>query len=168
MRAQESNQRILPAEVCGVAVIGEQLDSVFFKDRFFFRQASGLFILTGQLARDNLAGFDVWLIEGIDANDGTGYGGGDFPAEELLANVINVIYINAHDRLSCSTQDFNLYVLIWVRSVPEPQINKDAVIAIDFRPVQLFPVNRNQAFALFAGAFGKQLLQPRAQVPDSR
>src|SRR5437763_2979570 len=87
MCAQKSNQRILLAQVCGVAIIGEQLDSVFLENWFFFRQVSSLFILTGQLARDYLAGFDVWLIEGIDANDGTGYGGGDFPAEKLLANV---------------------------------------------------------------------------------
>src|SRR5437016_122500 len=50
MRAQESNQRILLAQVCCIAVISEQLDSIFFKNWFFFRQASCLFILTGQLA----------------------------------------------------------------------------------------------------------------------
>ena len=44
-----------------------------------------LFVFIGQLARFDLAGFHVRLVERIDADNRTRDGGGNLPAEEFLA-----------------------------------------------------------------------------------
>ena len=65
---------------------------------------SVLFVRVGQLPRCDLAGFHVRLIEGVDAENGTGDGRRELPAEELLAEVVGIVERNAHDRMPGSLQ----------------------------------------------------------------
>src|SRR5437588_8628192 len=83
----------------GVSFIGEQLDAILLENRSFGWQRSALFILAGQLARRDFAGFDVGLIEWIDADDRTGNRGRNFPTKKFLAKIVNVLDCDAHDWL---------------------------------------------------------------------
>src|SRR5688572_10519437 len=57
---------------CGsIPVIGKQLDAVAVVKRCLRRQRSGALVLVSKFARFDLAGFDVGLIERIDADDRT-------------------------------------------------------------------------------------------------
>ena len=51
---------------------------------------AGSFVFAGEFPGFDFAGFDVGLIEGVDADDGAGNGGGDLPAEKFLAEIVNV------------------------------------------------------------------------------
>jgi len=58
----------------GVFFVGEKLDALFLEEGRLRRQASGRFVLARQLLGFDLTGFDVRLIEGVDADEGTGDG----------------------------------------------------------------------------------------------
>ena len=75
----------------GVSLISEQLDAIALEDRGLRRQRSALFVFAGQLSRRDFAGFDVGLIEWIDADDRTGNRGRDFPTKKFLAEIVNVL-----------------------------------------------------------------------------
>src|SRR5579863_6343034 len=74
--------------------IGKKLDATLFarpfKDRLFGRKGAGLLVLLGQTASSNLAGFDIGLIEGVDAEDGSGHRSCNLPAEKFLTEVVNI------------------------------------------------------------------------------
>ena len=92
MRAQESREirrslhRLLQSS--GILFVGVELDALLFEKRRFRRQRSGLFVLVGQLPRFDFAGFHVRLIERVDPDDGARHGGGNFPAEKFLAEIV--------------------------------------------------------------------------------
>src|SRR5438034_10443807 len=73
-----------------VFCIGEELDAVLFKHRDFRWQSPGLFILLRQLPGFEFAGFNVRLVERIDANNRAGYGDRNFPTAEFLAQIVDV------------------------------------------------------------------------------
>src|SRR5688500_20266491 len=74
----------------GISVISKQLDAVAFVKRCLRRQRSGALVLVSEFARFDLAGFDVGLIERIDANERTCHRGREFPAKEFLPEVVNI------------------------------------------------------------------------------
>ena len=74
------------------------------EDRRVRGERAGLFISVGELARLDLARFDIRLIERIDADDGSGDGGRDLEAEELLGNQICRGEPDAHDGLTGALQ----------------------------------------------------------------
>ena len=84
--------------------------------------------------RLDLAGFDVGLIEGVDADDRAGDRGGDFPAEEFLAEVVDVCrpsmrttgwpaFSSAATAASCAS----------FGSVVKPQVGEHAIVAVNRR-----------------------------------
>src|SRR5439155_5373328 len=88
MRLEISVQRTFARSFiksCGVSLVSEQLDAIALENRSLRRQRSVFFIFAGQLARREFAGFNVRLIEWIDADDRTGDSGGDFPTKKFLA-----------------------------------------------------------------------------------
>src|SRR5665213_2253061 len=90
MRLEDIDQRAGLAERLAVLVVGEDRKAALLQERLFLRQLSGLLIGGGQLFRLDLAGLDIRLIERIDAEDRARAGGGELPAEELLADVIAI------------------------------------------------------------------------------
>src|SRR5258708_38350309 len=103
MRLEIALERGAGAEIgefLGVRRIGEELDAARHEDRLLFRQRAGLFISRRQLARFDLAGLDIGLIEWVDPDDRAGDRGGDLPAEELLAELVTVFERDAQDRLA--------------------------------------------------------------------
>src|SRR2546429_9492117 len=78
------------SEFFRVLSIGEELDTVLFKKRNFRGEGAGLFVLLRQVSGCDLAGFNVRLVESIDTNDRAGYGGCNFPTEEIPAQAIEI------------------------------------------------------------------------------
>ncbi len=91
MSFQNFGEARLAIERGGIFFVGVQLDAVAVKEWSFIRQLAVFFVLAGQFFGFDLAGFHIRLIEGVDADDGAGDGGGDFPAEEFLAEIVNVV-----------------------------------------------------------------------------
>ena len=83
-----------------MTVIGEELDAVVFEDWLLGGKGAGLLVFRRQVASGDLAGFDIGLVEGVDADDRAGDRGGDFPAEEFLAEIVNVGERDADDRMA--------------------------------------------------------------------
>src|SRR5215471_7014626 len=103
MRGQHSIERELftgqASKFVGVGRVSEQLDSAFFQQRRLGRQLAALLVLFRKPARGYLAGLNVRLVEGVDADDGAGHGGGKLPAKEFLSQVVDVGDVNAKDGL---------------------------------------------------------------------
>ena len=94
-----------------------------------------------------------------------GHGGRDLPAEEFFAQIVGVVErrcARPDDRpvpaprppRSCAASGAGL----------QPQIDEQAVVAIDVRRAERFAVDRDQALALLARRFRDQLLQPGAEI----
>jgi hypothetical protein len=90
MFLQKASQSATALKFGGIFNIGVELQAVARKERRFGRELAAGFIFGGQLARFHLAGLDVGLIEGINADQSAGHRCGHFPAEELLAEVVDV------------------------------------------------------------------------------
>src|SRR5262249_9318407 len=99
----------------GVLRIGEQLDVVVGEERRFIGELAVLFILAGELTSRYFTSFHVGLIEGIDANYRAGHSRCDFPAEELLAKVINVFHRDTNYWVAGFLERLNRRVLRRVR-----------------------------------------------------
>ncbi len=84
----------------GIALVGEELEAIHFEDGLFGRKLTGLFELIGQFASGDFAGFDVGLIEGVDADYRTGHGDGNLPAEEFRTEVVAIGNIDADDGMA--------------------------------------------------------------------
>ena len=87
MTLQITGQRVVPAELGGVARIGIERQAILAEHRRLCRQAMRLLVILGQRARLVLARLDVRLVERIDADDRAGHRGRDLPAEEFLTDV---------------------------------------------------------------------------------
>src|SRR5579859_5604065 len=144
-------------ERLGILLVGEEFDSVLLKDGRLGRQRTFLFVLRRELASCNLAGLDVGLIEGVDANDGAGYGSGHLPAEEFAAEIVGFVNGNPYDGMSSALQGVNRGILFGIRSGLQSQISKDAVVAVSFRRSQRLAVYRNQTLPFLASRFRQQL-----------
>ncbi len=150
-----------------MTVIGEELDAVVFEDRLLRGQGAGLLVFRGQVAGRDLAGFNIGLVEGVDADDGAGYGGGDFPAEEFLAQIVNVAERNADNGMPGLLQRRNFGVLSRVRRGFQTHVGEDAIVAVNLGRPNVFAVHRDDALALLAGGFRHQLFEPCAESGDS-
>src|SRR5258708_37697368 len=152
----------------GIFFIREKLDAFLFKERRLWWETSGRFVLARQLFGFDLAGFDVRLVEGVDADDGACDGGGDFPAKKFLAEIIGVRQSDAHDGMPSFFERSDRGILGLVRLRCQTHISENAIVAIGSRLGEAFAINRNNALADFSGGFGKQLFQPSAKIEDSR
>ena len=131
------------------------------------RQLAGLLVGGGELARLVLAGLDIGLIERIDAEDRAGDRGGDLPAEEFLADVIAIGDGDAHDRMPARSSAATASSCFGIRFARQPQIDEQAIRAVDVGRAQRLGVDRDEALALLAGRFGEELLEPGAEIGDA-
>src|SRR5205823_3591291 len=171
MRLEISGQRTFARSFIKslvVFLISEQLNAIALENRSLRRQRSALFIFAGQLARRDFAGFDVRLIEWIDADDRTGDRGRDFPTKKFLAKIVNVLDCDAHDRLAGALNRVYRRILRSIPIVIEPQINKHTVIAIALGRCRWFAIHRNQTLAVLSRRLCQQLLQPGAEIVNAR
>src|SRR4029079_5747986 len=83
-----------------VPLVREQRERAVSVERALLRQCAGLLIRFRELPRRHLASLHVGLIEGVDADDRAGYRGRDFPAEELLPEVVRFAERDADHRVS--------------------------------------------------------------------
>src|SRR5258708_30791226 len=80
-----------------ILLFGEKLDAACFKKWYLWRQAPGGFVLARQFLCFDLAGLDVGLVEGVDADDGARHCRSDFPPEKFLAEIVNIRKRNTHN-----------------------------------------------------------------------
>src|SRR2546423_13823953 len=83
----------------GILLIREKLDALLLEERRFRWKTPRRFVLARQFFGFDLAGFDVRLIEGVDPDDRTGDGRGDFPPEEFLPEIVSIWQRDAHPRM---------------------------------------------------------------------
>src|SRR6185312_9432679 len=100
MCTQVVSERALASESAGVLGIGIKLDTILFENRLLGWQGTGLLVFASQLTRFNFAGFNIRLIECIDADDGSRYRRGDLPAEKFLAQVVGIRKRNPNYRVA--------------------------------------------------------------------
>ena len=81
----------------GVVVVGEEAQRAILDDRRLLRQRPGALHVVGELARLDLAGLDVRLVERIDPHDGAGDSRRDLPPEELGREPVDVRDVHAND-----------------------------------------------------------------------
>ena len=154
-------------QVGRIALVSEQLDAAVFEERRFFRQLSAFLIRFCQLARDDLAGFHVRLVERIDFQNRARDRRGNFPAEEFLAQVVSIRELDLDNGMAGISQGVQLLLLGRVRLIGEPQMNEHAIVAVNLRRSQRFAIHWDKSFADLAGAFSNQLFQPCAQIVNS-
>src|SRR6476661_4054955 len=118
------------AESRRVFLVGEEFYAGRFKERRFSRKMAGRFVFGGEFARFDLARFDVGLIESVDANDGAGPGGGNFPAEALLAEGVDMRKRDANDRMARFLKRGDCGVLRFGGFRSKAQIGEDAIVAV--------------------------------------
>src|SRR5580692_8793592 len=100
MCAQRVGKRVGAGKRFGILAARENQDAVKASGWFFLRQFAVMFILIGELSRFDLAGFDIRLIERIDADDGACDSDSDFAQEEKLAELIDIVECEPDDGLS--------------------------------------------------------------------
>ncbi len=59
-------------------------------------------------------------------------------------------------------------VLRLVRLGLQAEVSEDAIVAVDRRLAERFAIDRDDAFADFAGGFGEELFEPCAEIVNSR
>ena len=109
---------------------------------------------------------DIGLVVGVDAEDVAGDGYGKLPAEELGPEAS----LEGRTRRTTgwpAASSFSMAVLlVHVSVVFEGEIDEEAVFTIGRRTAHGLARDGHKAFALFAGAFGNQLLYPEAEAVE--
>ena len=118
--------------------------------------------------RFDLASFHIGLIEGVDPDDRPGDRRRDFPAEEFLADIVDVGKLDAYNGLARLFESGDGGVLRLIRLGLQTEIREHAIVAVNRRLAERFAVDRDNALADFAGRFGEKLLEPRAKVVNAR
>ena len=88
-------------------------------------------------------------------------GDGHLPAEELLPEIPFVAEIDAHHRMAVGLERRHLSVGLVTLVAFQSQVDEETIRAVLLRRRHSFIGNRDDSFAIFAGAFGDQLLDPR-------
>ena len=108
----------------------------------------------------------VRLIEGVDAEQRAGDGGGKLPEIKFRAEIERRLQLVPDDRVSGG---FQLLQLGFDRRIRlDMDVGEEAIMIVVFGHAQGFAGNRQNAFALFAGALGDQLLNPQTHGRDRR
>src|SRR4029077_15098927 len=94
-------QRFSASECGGVPVVRKELGVFGGQERRLGWQPAGGLVFASEFLSFDLAGFDVWLVERVDANDGAGDGRSNFPPEKFLAEGVGVWQRDADNRLTC-------------------------------------------------------------------
>src|SRR5450432_1407289 len=154
MSFQDFHEARAAFEGVGIFFVGVELDAVAFEKRRFVGQLAGFFVLAGQFFGFNFAGFDVGLIEGVDADDRACDGGGNFPAEEFLAEVVDIVDGDAYDGMAGGFKSADGGILGFVGGGFEAQIGEDAIVAVGVEFRERFAIDGDDAFADLAGGLG--------------
>ena len=93
-------------------------------------------------------------------------GHGHLPAEELLPEIALVAEIDARHRMAVGLERRYLSVDLVALVAFQSQVDEETIRAIFFRRRHSFIGNRDDSFAIFAGAFGDQLLDPRRKCVE--
>ena len=115
-----------------------------------------------------LAGFDVGLIERIDADDRAGNGRGDLPAEEFLADLVAIGDVDAHDGMTGPFERGDGVVLRGIGLGRQPHIDEQAVLAVDLGVPERLGVDWHEPLAELSGRLREKLLEPGAEIGDAR
>ncbi len=70
----------------------------------------------------------------------SGHRGGDLPQEDLAAQVVGVVQVQAHQRVTRRLQGCQRRIVRLVAL--KPQMNEQPVAAVDLRRTQRFPYHR--------------------------
>src|SRR5579859_440973 len=149
-------------ERCGVFRVGVELLVIVGEERKFGRELSAGFVFAGKFSCFNFAGFDVGLIERVDADDSARDGSGNFTAEKFLAERVGIRQDDADDGVAGFREGIHSGGLLFVRIGLQTQIRENAIVAVQFGVRESFAVNGNNALAGFASRLRDQLLEPGA------
>ena len=169
VRSKETRER--PAsrrQLARVSRIGEEPDPLGLQDRRFGRQASRLLERVREPPRRDLAGLDVGLVERIDPQDRAGDGRRELPAEELRPDLVRRGDLDPDHGLPGRLEARHRAVLGGVRRRVEPQVDEQAVPAIELRGAEGLAVDRDEALARLPGRLGQELLEPGPEIVDPR
>src|SRR5262249_24781881 len=97
---QHIDQLCSAIESSSVLLVSEKFHSSGLEEREFGWQRAGRFMFSGEFGGLDFAGFDIRLIEGIDADDRTGNRSCNFPAEKFLADGVRVRHRDANDGMA--------------------------------------------------------------------
>src|SRR5579859_63239 len=86
---QDGGERCTTLKSGGIRPIGVEFAAIAVEKRRFRGKLAARFVFASQLARFHLTCFNIRLIEGVDADERAGHRSSDFPAEELLAEVVD-------------------------------------------------------------------------------
>ena len=156
-----------PVEHGGIRRVSEQRNLPLGEEGSLGGQRSGALVIGRQLARRDLAGLDVRLVERVDPEDRAGHRHGDFPAEELLSQVVFVVQIEADHRVAGPRQRLERLVLCRVRRRSQTRVDEEAVAAVRLGGRERLAVDRDDALAILAGGLADQLLEPGAERGDA-
>src|SRR6185312_9855620 len=108
MRPQKAGERTITAgkliQVGRIALVSKELYAAIIEERRFFRQLAGFLILFSQLTGDDLAGFNVRLIEGVDFQNRSRYCRGNLPAEEFLPQIVSIRQFDFDNRMASASK----------------------------------------------------------------
>ena len=171
MRLEPALERRIGAGVAqrlGVGVVGIKIDGFAGNHRRLGRQRAGLLERCRQFAGLDLAGFDVGLIERIDADDRAGDRGRDLEAEKFLADIVRAIPARCgppDDRPLSSASSLASSSGIFVAC--ERKLDEETIVAVNLRHAERLAVDRDETLAVLAGRFGEQLLGPGAEIGEA-
>ena len=94
-------------------------------------------------------------------------GGGDLPAEELLADGERAGDVDAHDDRAGRFERGDAGILRRVGRGGEPQIDEDAIGAVAIGRRQRLEIDRHDRLPVLARRLGDQLLEPGAEALDA-
>ena len=156
------------AQLGGVVLVGIEIGLGGGHDRLLRRQRTGFLERAGQLAGLDLGGFDVGLVERVDAEHRARHRGRHLEPEKFLADMVDRLHDDAHHGMPGRFQRGELFVMRGVVLAFGADVDEEAIVAVQRRIAQRFAVDRDQALAFLAGGFRDQLFGPGAEIGDLR
>ena len=132
------------------------------------RQRARLFERRREFAGLDLARLDIGLVERVDPDHGAGDRDGELEADELLADLVRRFQHEPRDRVSGLLQCIERACVRRIGFAAGPQIDEEAVAAVDIRRAERLAIDRNKSVAVLAGRLGDQLLGPGAEIRNFR
>jgi len=134
VRLQDCGERFAALQGVGIFWIGVELHAVTFENG---SSAGNLPVVSYSLVNLRVAillASDVRLVEGVDADDRTGDGCRDLPAEKTLRRWRRCSCTAIRtDGLACFLQHFDSGILRVIGRGLEPEIREDAIRTVIFR-----------------------------------
>src|SRR6185437_1783838 len=110
----------------------------------FVRKPAGFLERRGQLASLDLGGFDVWLIERIDAENCAGDRDRHLEPEKLLADLIGRMHHDPNHRMPGVLERAQPLIMSGIVFVRGADIDKETIVAVKARIAERFTLDRDQ------------------------